>query len=354
MSGAECAGRLQNCLHSRCCVSSNDGCYKRSIQSYAQCRPLASPCTFNGDWICPESWMRPLTPDEACRATWLENGHGKRMGKFNELTQPVLMVHIGKTGGSTVAGLLRRTRILFDEIHLSRTPESLIMSHPKVIVPVRDPVARFISAWNYAKNGLSPTREREVMRGIQKWNMRGSNFSQDSLGIPTDLWGYEVYGCFVDVRALADGLEQSDLCGRLARQLLVQPPPVHLNHLTMGFCYYLGGLIDLLAVHQAWVIRLEVMKADVLGMLTWLYGERAAGTPRLGGQGATELHNKVTLSTLGSLCYHCANASSKSPVNPPLSVTGEARLREALQGEYNMVNQLIRLAINLPNGTDEY
>jgi hypothetical protein len=49
----QCTARDGNCLHSRCCSSYLDGCYKRPTLQYAQCRPAIAGCIDDESWLCP-------------------------------------------------------------------------------------------------------------------------------------------------------------------------------------------------------------------------------------------------------------------------------------------------------------
>ena len=77
--------------------------------------------------------------------------HKDSKGKVKKYTfdKPVLFVHIGKAGGGAVQMQLRSAGISFDAVHLSYTPSNAILSHDWIVVGVRDPVARFVSAYNW-------------------------------------------------------------------------------------------------------------------------------------------------------------------------------------------------------------
>ena len=54
---AQCADRYGNCFLSHCCSSHSYGCYKRSAFSFAMCRPRATSCEDDDEWLCP-GWQR--------------------------------------------------------------------------------------------------------------------------------------------------------------------------------------------------------------------------------------------------------------------------------------------------------
>eukprot|EP00729_Bicosta_minor_P018025 gene18025-27102_t len=120
------------------------------------------------------SWQE--SPRDACKAAYattktfvaaglanhiIDHKHMIRMGipvnyedKKGKVTNytfdnSVLFVHIGKAGGGAVESHLQRAGIRFDQIHVSYTPGNALLSHDWIIVCVRDPVARLVSAYNW-------------------------------------------------------------------------------------------------------------------------------------------------------------------------------------------------------------
>ena len=67
---------------------------------------------------------------------------------------PVLYVHIGKTGGGTLHALMRTRKIPVDVVHVHPTPIAAFVSHPHIVVSVRDPIARFVSVFNKKREEL--------------------------------------------------------------------------------------------------------------------------------------------------------------------------------------------------------
>lgn len=61
----------------------------------------------------------------------------------------ILFVHIGKTAGSTIGILLKKNNIAFSSIHVHsvRTQSASIARY--IIIPVRDPISRLTSAFNW-------------------------------------------------------------------------------------------------------------------------------------------------------------------------------------------------------------
>ena len=49
--------KFGDCSKSLCCADKGFGCFKKDGFQYAQCRPEASKCADEGDWLCPSSWI---------------------------------------------------------------------------------------------------------------------------------------------------------------------------------------------------------------------------------------------------------------------------------------------------------
>ena len=49
--------KFGDCFKSLCCADKGFGCFKKDGFQYAQCRPEASKCADEGDWLCPSSWI---------------------------------------------------------------------------------------------------------------------------------------------------------------------------------------------------------------------------------------------------------------------------------------------------------
>lgn len=56
------------------------------------------------------------------------------------------LIHIGKSGGTTVKGELKRHNIKFKECHVSKP---IYNPHEKYLIVLRNPIQRFISAFNW-------------------------------------------------------------------------------------------------------------------------------------------------------------------------------------------------------------
>jgi len=185
---------------------------------------------------------------------------GTWRGRRDKLSARILLAHTGKTGGSSIRHTFYANHIHHDEIHVHPVPRAMILSHPRVVLCMRDPVSRFLSAWEWARHtnrsadiAAYEAREHEL---VLRPGTQGA-----ALG-PLDL-----FKCFESAVAFARGLGRSDECGRLAQSVLQPAPPggVHLTHLTRGYCYYFGGVLDILRERrQHWVCSTTNFDAKLL------------------------------------------------------------------------------------------
>lgn len=253
---------------------------------------------------------------------------------LNPFRHPVLLIHTGKTGGSTLDGVLKRARLPFDHVHVHPVPHALVANHPLIVVSVRDPVSRFVSAWEFVRREAGTHVDAAIARF-------GTGRSS--------LFPIDVYACFSSVAAFADGLDAPGTCGDLARSLTQPLPPVgHLSHLTMGYCYHLGGVLDVLGSRRRrhWVVRQEALRVDALGMLKWLNQTNPhAAAPR-----CQKCNSVLPRTHADSAAARLPEASSASTYN--LSSSALARLRRALLPEYWAYNRIIDASenANAPRG----
>jgi len=99
--------------------------------------------------------------------TGIPGKHEDNTGKITSYTfdKPVLFIHIGKAGGGAVQSHLRGAGIAFDPVHVSYAPRNAILSHNWVVVCVRDPVTRFVSAYNWGNPDSARCRTRKKKKG---------------------------------------------------------------------------------------------------------------------------------------------------------------------------------------------
>lgn len=73
---------------------------------------------------------------------WNEEFH------INKIIKDIKFIHIGKCGGTSIMNYLLRNRVFLEEYHLKKPP---LNEKIQYFMWVRDPVSRFISAFNHLK-----------------------------------------------------------------------------------------------------------------------------------------------------------------------------------------------------------
>jgi hypothetical protein len=153
------------------------------------------------------------------------------------------VVHVGKCGGSTVCSELRAKNYRFGYYHMQRP---IALPENRYVVLARDPVARFVSAFNWRKrlylNGTLPPAQ--------------SNGPASELRHRTEL---EFLLLFENANALAEQINTDrtkDVGATLALMSLI-------GHVAQGFQWYLDPLLDNIKPDQiAGVICMERFSAD--------------------------------------------------------------------------------------------
>ena len=220
---------------------------------------------------------------------------GWAQGKKTEQNSS-LLVHVGKTCGSSVSRELARLSVPFSELHTFPVSEAMLQLHEQTVLLVRDPTDRIISAFNWHHPNAT------AFPSISYKNEFGSS----------------LYKCFPSADAFADGIYRQDECGEIARSMLSQP--VLGRHLAQGLCYYLGGVRRAFVRRPFTLVRTENCERDTRTAVAWL---------GMGGAAAS-----VSLSS--SMRSTTADLSSR------VSSSGRANLRHFLTelGEYDLYAEL--------------
>ena len=189
-------------------------------------------------------WNKNLLNDDLPQLSGLSGNASRRS---------VLLVHIGKAGGTTVTSLLPSP---FGYVHVHPVPDIALSKHPRVVVSIRDPVARFVSAYNW---------------GIQFRKRPGSAIARVDTTRCSSVNDFAQR--FVEAKAGSRRLmNQTDACAELALGLTNSVPTHqaqgHFSHVAMDACFYLGGCTRKFA--GSFVVTLEDMNVDLPALLQWL------------------------------------------------------------------------------------
>lgn len=232
----------------------------------------------------------------------------------------VVLVHVGKTGGDSVKPLLhaRCTRCELPwQVHLRRVTPADVAGANAVVVTLRDPVERAVSAFNWRHprgGGLDSTHP-----------FTSAHYS------PTEKL---LYDCFETANEFANALWDRSWCGVVARRALTdtgtsQDAP---THLSKGLYYHLEALLGDLAALPLFAVRTEHIRRDLncLFDALGLDDDRDAGA----GAGGGRLDDDALVP------HKNADYARHGSADARLNATGRAKLTHALATEYWLAGRL--------------
>lgn len=203
------------------------------------------------------------------------------------------LVHVGKCGGISVVVELQAHGFRFDHVHMRRPTYA---ADRRYVVLVRDPVSRFVSAFNWRKHLLG----NDLLPGAH---------TADAIGRLRHRAERELLAEFQDVNAFAERLTCPTGFDVSALSTLMQL----IGHVPQGFSWYLDDLLAAIAPGQlAGVIATERLADDFAAM----FGFRLVA----------ENHR-----------HYASSGSTVSPV-------GRANLAREFRGEYRTLGRLADLA----------
>ena len=328
---------LAAAVHSRVAsaMDSAQGPLAAAVSGSIPARPTTSmleaafvPWTGAAKLACEMQWTRaiaglpegPQDPDEAYRGDAFLEGLPPRL----------LFVHIGKSCGATVERSLETNAKLiqlagrepFGRVHVHPVRRRVLAAVKEVVIVIRDPVHRVISAYNTAACKEDDEVDDEVCKRIPALH-KFQRFGFKRLSL---------LECFPNVTAFADGLDDSTDCGRLARDVLrnneTHPESSHGEHVGMGNCFYLGGMADTLVHKRLHLVETDTCDADIAKIPAWLGLDSTFAVP-----GAAHV---------GGFPHHADKPSAK----------GMRLLRHHLAHEYAFHDELKRMARSQPFEVD--
>jgi hypothetical protein len=188
-----------------------------------------------------------------------------------------------------------------------------------VVIVLRDPIQRVISAYNTAacKEDVEVTDEKECKRTPKHEQFQRFGFKKLSL-----------LECFPNVTVFANGLDDNTECGHLAREVLrnneTHPGSSRGDHVGMGNCFYLGGLSSALMHKRIHLVETRSCDADIAKIPAWL--------------GLKHPLIEQPPTHVGGFPHHLDKPSAE----------GMERLRRYLAHEYAFHDELKRLAKSQP------
>jgi hypothetical protein len=165
----------------------------------------------------------------------------------------LLFVHIGKTAGSFLQDLLTVQKIVFRSIHCLKVNKGMITRNERLLISIRDPLERLISAFNFCKIIDHPYK------------------------VELD----ELYQCFSDVTSFFEALvaifsfnkrcfydlDCETPCEKIAADYI---RPGERGHIGRGYEWYLGDILEELSHLDVYIIRQEEVVEDYNGLRAWL------------------------------------------------------------------------------------
>ena len=203
------------------------------------------------------------------------------------------LVHVCKCGGSSVVAELRAGGFEFEHFHMRRP---LAVPGHRYLVLVRDPVARFVSAFNWRYHLLG----QDLLPASRK---------EDPIARLRHRTEWEFLSQFENVNAFAERLVRSGEHEVSAMNTMMGL----IGHVPQGFVWYLDGLLNRIEPDQlVGVISTERLADDFQNV----FGFRP-----------TAERNR-----------------NDAPRGTSLSVSGRANLVRELEAEYHMLDRLAELA----------
>lgn len=165
---------------------------------------------------------------------------------------------MGKTAGGTVNKALLGAGIKTRQIHMHALDAVMVAEYDVIIICLRDPIQRAISAFNWRAPGA-----RNLSAHF--------NFKQCGMGSHTAF-----YSCCRSAEEYANRLSELSNCGSIARQGEC--------HTELDTCAYVGGMVDQLEdnKHKVFAIDAESIELDLNSIshaLEW--GKTFSALPRV-------------------------------------------------------------------------
>lgn len=212
----------------------------------------------------------------------------------------ILIVHVGKAAGGTVNKALLTAGVRSRQIHMHALDAQMIDEHDCILLCLRNPVQRTISAFNWRVPG-----GRNVSEGFA--------FKQCGIG------NYEeFYTCCRSIEEYAARLSEFSTCGSIARQGEC--------HTELDTCAYVGGVVHELERQRSKVFAIDTstIQSDLNTISRHLgWGKRFDRLPRI-----HEYEKKINLTQL--------SATGLKSITTFVEVTGEASLYRKLLSVFKL------------------
>jgi hypothetical protein len=218
--------------------------------------------------LFPKRTLRPITISPLQASNIYTLNKWEQSYNITHLAEGIAFIHIGKCGGTSIRHSFMARGIYLQQYHLKR-PSLCLKKQNRLFIWIRNPLRRFISAFNHAKEVVefdpsqnclpAPTNTVSIQR-LRRKLRKGYAYSTyyDSL-----------IKSFESANALAESLSSvNQELKRLARELMLHRE----EHLYKGIGWHLvdGKLIDHDPDRIIFVGRVEAMAEDFSSLLSIL------------------------------------------------------------------------------------
>jgi hypothetical protein len=216
------------------------------------------------------------------------------------------LIHIGKCAGATVNKYLTLNNLQVDRIHAA-VPDPKRLKHAGIVVVLRDPIERTISAFNWRHPSTRPVNGRRCCPTLDH--------------TATEI---AFYKCFDHVNDFAEALDQNSQCGQRARDALTK----HMKHIGMGYEFYFpDNVMSALKNHLVFAIHQQRLTEDLHDFLNW--------------NSIRPTHERIPAS-------HSADGAIYPKMNDTyISQEGRHKLRAHLARDYEIYGKLEHMSVNL-------
>lgn len=220
------------------------------------------------------------------------------------------LIHIGKCAGGTVNKFLEHNNVAVDRIH-AIVPDPARLD-AGIVVVLRDPIDRLISAFNWRHPSTRPAEGRHLPH------------------VDHDESEMAFYRCFDSVNAFAEALDADSTCGQRARDALTQ----HTKHIGMGYEFYFpASVMAVMRTHRVFVIHQERLEEDLHNFLKW--------------NDIPQIHDRILLSHSEDTAIYPKKGDKY------LSQEGRKKLKAHLARDYEIYKELDQMAVDI-SGTQSF
>ena len=156
---------------------------------------------------------------------------------------------------------------VFDTVHVHPVRWPVLEATQRVLIVLRDPVERFISAYNTNACMYEGHSDRCDRQYLNTMRLKVSNANAEAEASAMIEFNRSM-SCFPNITSFAEQLDDDTECGRRARDL-TRPPWE--SHVKKGSCYYLDpAMRTMLENKSVHIIHTEMCNTDIRRIPEWL------------------------------------------------------------------------------------